>query len=386
MNNINIMNNKQLTLAHIFVHFFKIGGGECYLQNFNKYNLLHDDDNDDNYDNYDNSNHSQFKEVLFINKNYINETLFHFNMEIIFYSSYEELNQYLLDYNFDIILDHQLYWYSEINIEKNAYNNIFPHRIIRVIHGVPIHFKNIEKENYYYSIELYKEEGSHKSWNNHIKYYNNLGVYVDESYICNIKKVFNKDQINVAIVGRIYEDKISFPFIKLLVKFATIHKSFHFNFYGVIGDHYMKIFLSEIKKCNNLTYKGVINPSEIKNIYLENDILLHPSKMEAGATVILEAMSYGLPVVGRKCNGVMHAVGEENHYLLGISDVEILELLLNFKKDIYDYGVISQRNIMKVMRHNDEKMLFNRVIKDLQNIYKTNICMENGNSIPNIIH
>ena len=307
-------------------------------------------------------------------------------MEIIFYSSYEELNQYLLDYNFDIILDHQLYWYSEINIEKNAYNNIFPHRIIRVIHGVPIHFKNIEKENYYYSIELYTEHNSDKSWNNHIKYYNNLGVYVDESYICNIKKVFNKDQINVAIVGRIYEDKISFPFIKLLVKFATIHKSFHFNFYGVIGDHYMKIFLSEIKKCNNLTYKGVINPSEIKNIYLENDILLHPSKMEAGATVILEAMSYGLPVVGRKCNGVMHAVGEENHYLLGISDIEILELLLNFKKDIYDYGVISQRNIMKVMRHNDEKMLFNRVIKDLQNIYKTNICMENGNSIPNIIH
>ena len=376
------MNYKQPILAHIFVHFFKIGGGEGYLSNFNKYNLLHNDNNNDHNDN------SHFKEVLLINKNYTCETLFHFNMDIIFYSSYEELNQYLLDYNFDIILDHQLYWYSEINIEKIAYANIFPHRIIRVIHGVPIHFKNIEDENYYYSIELYKEEGSHKSWNNHIKYYNNLGVYIDSNIdnICDSNKVFNKDKINVAIVGRIYEDKISFDFIKLLVRFANAYKSFYFNFYGVIGDHYIKIFMHEIKKSNNIIYKGIVDPIEKSNIYLENDILLHPSKMEAGATVILEAMSYGLPVIGRKCNGVMHAVGEENHHLLGKTDMEILELLLNFKKNVYDYGVISRQNIMKVRCHNDEKVLFNRVIKDLQNIYKTNICMENGNSIPNIIH
>ena len=60
MNNINIMNNKQLTLAHIFVHFFKIGGGECYLQNFNKYNLLHNNDHNDDHNDY-NSNNSQFK-------------------------------------------------------------------------------------------------------------------------------------------------------------------------------------------------------------------------------------------------------------------------------------------------------------------------------------
>lgn len=375
MNNINIMNNKQQKLAHIFVHFFKIGGGECYLANFNKYNLLFDFKN-------------QFKEVLFVNKTYTTETLFKFNMEIIFYSSYEELNQYLLDYNFDIILDHQLYWFS--HIEKIAYANIFPHRIIRIIHGVPIHFKNIDQDNYYYSIELYKEEGSHKSWNNHIKYYNNLGIDVshisDQQKIFYEKKVFNKDQINVAIVGRIYEDKISLPFIKLLVKFATVYKSFHFNFYGVIGDHYIKIFLSEIRKCNNITYKNVVDPVDKKNIYLENDILLHPSKMEAGATVILEAMSYGLPIVARKCNGVMHAVGEENHHLLGITDIQILELLLNFKKDIYDYNAISCQNIMKVMYHNDENVLFNRVIKDLQNIHKINTCIEKGNTIPNIIH
>ena len=77
-----LYSTNKIKLAHIFVHFFKIGGGESYVSNFNKYNNI-------------------FEETLFINKNYPNETLFKYNSKIIFYESYEELNRFI--YDFDIL-------------------------------------------------------------------------------------------------------------------------------------------------------------------------------------------------------------------------------------------------------------------------------------------
>jgi glycosyltransferase involved in cell wall biosynthesis len=359
--NLQKINNK-LKIAHIFVHLFEIGGGESYLCNFCKYS------------NYDNS--------LFINSNYNNKTLFDFNIDIINYNSYEELNKYLSDSNnnYDLIIDHQLYWF-DFNYSKIAFNNIIPNKIIRITHGVPIHYKNISSLNYYYSIELYNDTQSNQSWNNHIKIYNNIGVNL-ENFNNKIKLYEDKTIINIAIIGRINEDKIPINFLKTLFQFVNNNKKYVFHFYGSIDNNY-SLFIKTIYQNNlnnsNIIYEGVIHPDLIKNIYENNDILLHPSKNEAGSTVILEAMSYGLPVIARYTGGIPNALND-TEYLCN-NEKEMFDKLLTINN--INYKDISLKNYNKIRKNNNLLVQLNKLYNELEIINKINL---SKNNIPNIIH
>ena len=134
---------------------------------------------------------------------------------------------------------------------------------------MPIHFTNITPFNFYYSIELYKEYKSDISWNNHIKIYNNIGIKNNNI----IPKKFNMNNINIAIVGRINTEKISENFLKKLITFSNKNLKYMFNFYGIIDDSYSNIFLKIISKNRNLIYHGLIEPTNISSVYLNNDIL-----------------------------------------------------------------------------------------------------------------
>ena len=347
-----------IKLAHIFVHFFQIGGGECYLSTFNKYNKVN----------------NTFEETLFININKRSETLFEYDGKVVYYNNYSQLNK-LLD-GFDIILDHQLYWFEE-NITIETFQDIPPNKIIRVIHGVPIHFKDITKLNFYYSIELYTEYLSDKSWNNHIKIYNNIGVKKNDTIERSRK--FNEKDIHVAIVGRVNPEKIPTTFLKLLSYFSKNNFHYFFNFYGEIDSNYKNYFYTEISKIKNVKYHGIINPKMIDIIYLNNDLLLHPSKSEAGATVLLEAMSYGLPIICRNVGGIPNAVGDNN--FLCNDENEMFKELLNI--NINNYDKISKENIIKINRENDKEKQTLELINEIRNIYD----IENeSDNIPNIIH
>jgi len=346
-----IQNNYKPKLAHIFVHLFEIGGGESYLSNFNKYNTI-------------------FNETLFLNNNYPNKTLFKFNGKIIYYKSYSELNKYLI--NYDIIVDHQLYWFDfEISLE--SFKNLFLNKIIRITHGVPIHEKDINKLNYFYSIELYKDINSHQSWNNHIKIYNNIGVSVH-----NFKIIKNLNRINVAIIGRIDIHKVPVSFLKELILFSIKNNRYIFNFYGLLDKKYEDFFKNEIKKSNYIIFHNIIHPSKMINIYNNNDILISPSLSEAGSTVILEAMSNGLPIICRNTGGNPNAIGNNN--FLCNNDKDFFINLL--KIDDMNYSNISNENILKIKKENDEDIQFNNLI----NIINTIHSYENQNDIPNIIH
>ena len=376
------MNEKQINLAHIFVHFFQIGGGERYLSNFNNYNKIN----------------KIFNETIFVNKNHNNNSLFNFD-NISYYNDYEELNNLLK--NYDLIIDHQLYWF-DTKYSKIAFNEIPINKIVRITHGVPIHFQNINELNYYYSIELYNEMKSHISWNNHIKIYNNIGIDIDNDIDIDIDNLINKkikfntkQIINIAIVGRINNEKIPVNFIKVLLTFIKIHKNYVFNFYGTLDDSYKTYFLTNIYKdkinkdkdkdskdftfsSGNIKYHGIIEPKYIENIYLTNDILLHPSKFEAGATVILEAMSYGLPVIARNSGGLLNAINDDN--FLCNSENEMFKKLLEINNTNYEN--ISKKNILKIKTHNNQKNLLEQLFNELQFINTVNEI----NSIPNIIH
>jgi hypothetical protein len=369
--------NNILKLAHVFVHLFKIGGGESYLKQFHKYNNINYELNKINY----------FDETLFISRSYHPndiDTLFNYdNLKIVYYKSYNELNNYLKD--FDIILDHQLYWF-DIGITELSFVDI--KNIIRITHGAPIHYKNIDIYNYRYSIELYKEYNSDISWNNHIKLYNYIGIENPPFKEKCIKKFIlesynKKTEINGLIIGRICEDKIPVTFINSLFKFVKNNPEspYKFNFYGIIDKTYESFFIREINKINSLNkintnkkviYHGYINPDNVSDIYLKNDILIHPSKNEAGATVILEAMAHGLPVICKNRSGMIEALDDPR--FLCENDDELFNKLLLINNN---YNELSLKNRLKILNKNNQQDNFFKLLCDIKIIYDTDFKLNN---------
>ena len=343
-------------VCHIFVHFFKCGGGEIYFKNYIKY-----------------SNH---KNYLLLNSTYDNYVEKYSNAEIIYYNDKENLIEIIDNNNFDIILDHQYYSFDNLYIENKL--------IISVVHNIDYYKKEIN--NVKYSINLYNEKKYNYSWNNIIKIVNYLGInsinnfyYIKEK----LNNLIEKDKFeinNIAIVGRIDAHKINPTFIKLLILYAKKNK-YKFNIYGNIEDSYKKYFLKSISNQSNIIYKGFINYNEINDVYINNDLLISPSKSEAGATVLLEAMNNGLLSISRNkggnketINNNKYLVDSDNEYfekIENISNLSINELILDILK--------SKRKIL--LNHNN-KNNFHKLYEQLNKIK----IIENNEKIPNVIH
>lgn len=349
---IKIKKNIELKIAHLFVHFFKIGGGENFIYNYEK--------------------KSKFMNTIFVSNEYNTECFINIDSNIIVYKNLEELKILLQEY--DIIIDHQLYFFYK----NNEYNNIFKNldlEVIQFIHGVDIYKSNINKMNFNYSINLYEENKKDLSWNYHIKYKNYLGINNNPKK--KIYKNIKKDNINVCIVGRIDNHKVPLNFLKLLFKFSNVNSNFIFNFYGVIDDNYKKIINNCFRNSENIKYHGYIENSKINNIYTSNDILMMPSLSEAGATVILEAMNNGLLIICRNSGGNSETLQGTN--FICNNDNQFFDTLLMLK-DINTENIYHS-NIKKTLTFNNNENNLNSLNDIIQEIHNTK-----NDKIPNIVH
>ena len=383
------LQQQNLKIAHIFIHLFEVGGGEKYLSNFHKYNNL-------------NISHPIYDETLFIKND--TKTLFTITNNIIIYETYENLNTELKNNNYDIIIDHQLYWY-ENEITKIAFKDIDKSKILRITHGVSIHHQDITDFEYYYSLELYNDIESHTSWNNHIKFYNPLGINnstkTNNLNIIDKNKLKNSKTIKISIVGRICPHKVPYDFLESLIKFIKSYEKKHikYYFYGPIDESYKKAFLDKIAKYSNIIkYKGIISDENIHNeIYSKTHILLHPSLNEAGATVVLEAMSYGIPVICRSAGGLREAIGN-GYKLFSNNNDEFFKNILKItniiekeeKQEKYIKQEIYEKNMLKVLLNNNEAQHFHNLFDNINLIYNINNTtkekIKEKTEIPNIIH
>lgn len=347
--------NNIKNICHLFVHFFKCGGGEIYIQNFLRYT---------NFENY-----------LFLDekhRSYVN-----IDINVIYYKNKDDLINKLDTNNIDIILDHQYYLYDNLEYNKKL--------IVHVIHTVDYYKKKIN-ENIKYTINLYHDYRSDTKWNDCLKIINYLGVNKSINYqkiINKLKNINNQNNFeikNIAIVGRIDIHKININFLSIMIDICK-KNNFMFNLYGNIDDKYKNFFLKKIKNIKNIKYHGLILYEEIDNIYLDNDLLLHPSKSEAGGTVLLESMNNGLLSICRNkggnketINNDKYLVDDDNEYfiklieLTQISNNEILKDILKSKK--------------KILLNHNNKYNFKKLTNHLNNFKN----IDNSKTIPNIIH
>jgi glycosyltransferase involved in cell wall biosynthesis len=104
----------------------------------------------------------------------------------------------------------------------------------------------------------------------------------------------------------------------------------------VAGDgnlmRYWKNKVSQTKIAPQIRFLGKVPFEEMKDLYSEADIFVFPSLREASGSVILEAMTNGLPVIALELNGAKYIVEQDCGILIPVKDR--IQMINDFKNAI----------------------------------------------------
>ena len=259
-----------------------------------------------------------------------------------------------------------LIFVNGLGTETTIANIFLKKKIIRKIVGDPVwerayskeriseSFDEFQVKNYGFSISLQKKVRSFSikksdivvtpskhlknfilnlGFKNKIEIINN-GVFIPEENT----NIFTNDQINITIVSRL----VSHKNIEKIIRAISDLNSPLINL-NIIGDgpelnQLQKISLESNNK-DNIIFHGKLNRDDINHIFLKSDIYIQASNYEGLPHSLLEAMSYGIPVLCTPVGECKEILGNEDRgYIL---DLPVSKN--NIKSKISE--IISEKNI-----------------------------------------
>ena len=239
-----------------------------------------------------------------------------------------------------------LIFVNGLGTEATIANIFLKKKIIRKIVGDPVwerayskakiseSFDEFQVKNYGFSISFQKKVRSFSikksdivvtpsqhlknfilnlGFKNKIEIINN-GVFIPEENT----NIFTNDQINITIVSRL----VSHKNIEKIIKAISDLNSPLINL-NIIGDgpelnQLQKISLESNNK-DNIIFHGKLNRDEIDHIFLNSDIYIQASNYEGLPHSLLEAMSYGIPVLCTPVGECKEILGNEDRgYILDL--------------------------------------------------------------------
>ena len=262
------------------------------------------------------------------------------NLPIIYRWLKTIFNIYKLGKNKDLI------FVNGLGTEATIANIFLKKKIIRKIVGDPVwerayskakiseSFDEFQVKNYGFSISLQKKVRSFSikksdiivtpsqhlknfilnlGFKNKIEIINN-GVFIPEEST----NIFTNDQINITIVSRL----VSHKNIDKIINAISDLNSPLINL-NIIGDgpelnQLQKISLESNNK-DNIIFHGKLNRDDINHIFLKSDIYIQASNYEGLPHSLLEAMSYGIPVLCTPVGECKEILGNEDRgYILDL--------------------------------------------------------------------
>ncbi len=239
-----------------------------------------------------------------------------------------------------------LIFVNGLGTETTIANIFLKKKIIRKIVGDPVwertyskakiseSFDEFQVKNYGFSISLQKKVRSFSikksdivvtpskhlknfilniGFKNKIEIINN-GVFIPEENT----NIFTNDQINITIVSRL----VSHKNIKKIIR-AISDLNNPLVYLNIIGDgpelnQLQKISLESNNK-DNIIFHGKLNRDDINHIFLKSDIYIQASNYEGLPHSLLEAMSYGIPVLCTPVGECKEILGNEDRgYILDL--------------------------------------------------------------------
>lgn len=186
----------------------------------------------------------------------------------------------------------------------------------------------------------------------------------------------NKETLDVLYIGRLSKEKgvdiLIGAFKSIKEGFCRLH---------IVGDgpekRKLEILVAEDKR---IKFYGMKNLSEVKEFYLFCDLLVMPSICyESFALVVLEAFSFGIPVIGSRIGAISELIENGyNGFLFIPRDKEELQQKIqifidDFNKDKYLLKIFSKNAYAK-----SEKYRKDYISPQIFNIYQRLVKRENG--------
>jgi glycosyltransferase involved in cell wall biosynthesis len=137
-------------------------------------------------------------------------------------------------------------------------------------------------------------------------------------------EVKNQDVLNLLFVGRFASNKgihILLEVIKELNDSGYEDKIvYNLAGKGPLWSHYSDNF-----KFKNVKYLGFVSDAQLLDLYTKNDLFILPTLFEGMPTVVLEAMSYSLPIIVTEVGATSELVNSSNGFLIKKNDVKALK-------------------------------------------------------------
>jgi glycosyltransferase involved in cell wall biosynthesis len=168
-------------------------------------------------------------------------------------------------------------------------------------------------------------------WIKHISEKKITHIYnsIELTHKLDIKKLKTTSSLNIICVGRLSPLKGHEYLMEIISKLKVFVPEIKVEIIGDIFRGYesyevdLRDMLKELELTDIITFTGFVKDMEDK--YKDADILIHPSILpDSLPTVILEAMSYGTPVIATDLGGAKELLQENiNGLLIPLDDAEI---------------------------------------------------------------
>ncbi|NJN24875.1 MAG: glycosyltransferase family 4 protein [Cyclobacteriaceae bacterium] len=147
------------------------------------------------------------------------------------------------------------------------------------------------------------------------------GIEVDIDFY---DRSYRQDQVvKIVYVGKLIRYKGAELAIRALHKIKD--RNIRFDILGDGGEYgYLKRLIEELNVSDKVTLHGNLSREQVNAYYREADIFCFPTLTEAGGTVFLEAMKFGLPIVTINNGGPKYLCPDEGTFKIEIDKPETM--------------------------------------------------------------
>ncbi len=177
-------------------------------------------------------------------------------------------------------------------------------------------------------------------------------------------KIFQNDQLNITILSRLVHHKNIDKVIKAISNLNNPFIKLNIVGEGPEMDRLKSISLKSDDK-DNIVFHGKLNREDINSIFLNSDLYIQASNYEGLPHSLLEAMSFGIPVLSTpvgECKGILG--NEDRGYML---DLPVTQENIEYKIA----KIMSEKDIAVIKGQKGKDFVFEKYnFKNTFNLYK----------------
>jgi len=182
----------------------------------------------------------------------------------------------------------------------------------------------------------------------------------------------DKGKLKLLFVGRLEERK---GLLFLINSLAIYKKKFKEKFIlNIVGKGDNRKYKEVVKKLileEEIIFKGYLSDEELNNYYRNSDIFIIPSQMEGFGLTILEAIQFGIPIIGTNRGAIPEILKDYNRgFLVDYGDCKCMANTINSVYVEIKNNKLENPNIEYFIRKYDwhESVLkMSQTLKDLIN-------------------